>query len=130
MRQRLLILIVAAAAFWVLTAIPAKHLGGGNLALVYSGAAMLLCLVPGLLTLLWAGWVERTDPGQMPIMILGATGLRMFGVLATGILLLQTVPLFREQEGFLIWLIVCYLYTLALEMTLLLKGRSRPDGSA
>lgn len=66
----------------------------------------------------------------MPIIILGATGLRMFGVLATGILLLQTVPLFREQEGFLIWLIVCYLYTLALEMTLLLKGRSRPDGSA
>ena len=129
MRQRLLILIVGAAAFWVLTAIPAKHLGGGELALVYSGVAMGLCLVPGVLTLLWAARVERKDPEQMLTMVLGATGLRMFGVLLAGYVLLQTVPLFREQEGFLIWLLVCYLFTLALEMTLLLKGRSRPDGS-
>jgi hypothetical protein len=129
-RQRLLILVVAAAAFWVLTAIPAKHLGGGDLALVYSGVAMLLCLVPGVLTLLWAGYVERSQPEQMLVMALGSTGVRMFGVLLAGFLLFRTVPLFREQEGFLIWLLVFYLFTLALEMTLLLKGRSRPDGPA
>jgi hypothetical protein len=129
MTRRLLILIAGCAIFWLLVSIPAKHLGGGDLALVYSATAMLVCLLPGILTLLWADWAERTDPAQMPMMVLGATGMRMFGVLFAGFLLFQIVPLYREQDGFLIWLLVCYLFTLALEMTLLVKGRSRPDGS-
>jgi hypothetical protein len=126
----LLILVAGSALFWVVTALPARRLGGGDLALLYSGTAVLLCLVPGVLTLLWAGWVQRNDPQQMPLMVLGATGLRMFGVLLVGFLIWQTATIYREQDGFLIWLLVNYLFTLALEMTLLLKGRSHPGGSS
>ncbi len=129
MRQRVLILIAGTVLFWALTAIPARHLGGGNLAIAYSATALLLCLVPGVLTFLWTGWTARQDPQQMLLVALGATGIRMFGVLLAGLLLLQTVPLFREQEGFLIWLVVFYLFTLTLEMVLLLKARPQPKAS-
>jgi hypothetical protein len=125
--QRVLILFAGCAAFLVLTAIPAKHFGGDNLTYVYSGTAMLLCLIPGIFTLLWAGRAESSNPQQMPIVLLAATGVRMFGVLIAGFLLTQLVPLYHDRENFLIWLLVCYLFTLALEMTLLLKGRSRPS---
>ena len=46
----------------------------------------------------------------------------MFGVLAVALILMTYVPLFA-QGRFLIWLVVFYLFTLTLEMTLLL-----PDG--
>jgi hypothetical protein len=38
--------------------------------------------------------------------------------------------LFRIESGFLIWLIVFYLFTLALEMYLLLQDRPRIDNPA
>jgi hypothetical protein len=128
-RQRLLTLIVATVAFWVLTAIPVKHLGGGDTALLYSGTALLLCLVPGVLTMLWIGWTTDRDPQQRLLAALGSTGVRLFGVLLAGLLLVRTVPLYREQSGFLIWLLVFYLFTLTLEMVLLLKAGSRPAQS-
>ena len=80
-------------------------------------------LVPGVLTLLWLGWTTSKNPQQLLIVALGSTGIRMFGVLLAGFLLVQTVPLYREQGGFLIWLLVFYLFTLTLEMVLLLKSR-------
>ncbi len=126
MTQRVLTLIVSATAFWVLTAIPAKHLGGGNLALIYSGTAMLLCLVPGVVTLLWAGWFAGTNPQQLVLVALGSTGVRLFGVALAGLLLAQMVPLYQEQNGFLVWLLVFYLFTLTLEMVLLLRTTRRP----
>jgi hypothetical protein len=124
-RQRLLTLIAGTVGLWVLTAIPVKHLGGGNLALVYSVTALLLCLVPGVLTLLWVGWTTSKNPQQLVLVALGSTGVRLFGVLLVGLLLVQMVPLYTEQNGFLLWLLVFYLFTLALEMVLLLKAAPR-----
>ncbi len=126
MTQRILTLVTGASAFWVLTAVPAKHLGGGNLALIYSGTAMLLCLVPGVLTLLWVGWSGGKNPQMLVLVALGSTSVRLFGVALAGLLLVNMVPLFGEQEVFLIWLLVFYLFTLALEMVLLLKAARRP----
>jgi hypothetical protein len=126
----LFLLIAGAGLFWILAVTAVRQLGGGDLALVYSGTSMLLCLVPGVLTLVWAQWASRKEPDQLALVILGATGIRMFGVLLAGYLLVQMVPLYREQDGFLYWLLVCYLFTLTLEVALLLKGRHRPDGSA
>jgi hypothetical protein len=128
--QRLFLLAAGGVLFWAATALPVWLLGGGDLVLLHSGTAGLLCLLPALLTLAWAEWTSRKDPRQVPLVILGGTCVRLFGVLIAGFLLLQTVPLYREQDGFLIWLLVFYLFTLALEMTLLLKARPHPDGSA
>lgn len=124
-----LALVIGAAVFWALVAVPVRYLFGGELTYLYSGTALLLCLVPGLLTLVWANWTAGKDPQQLPMVVLGATGVRLFGVLAVAFLLVQNVPLYREEGGFLYWLVVCYLFTLALEMYLLLSGRSRPDRS-
>jgi hypothetical protein len=123
-------LIVGAALFWALVAVPAHYLFGGELTYVYSGTALLMCLVPAALTLAWASYSAKADPQQLPIVALGATGVRLFGVLILAWLLIQNVPLFREEGGFLYWLIVCYLFTLALEMYVLLSGRPRPDATA
>ena len=42
-----------ALAFWLLVGLPARWLGGGDLAVLYSGTAALLCLVPGVIALLF-----------------------------------------------------------------------------
>jgi hypothetical protein len=121
--RRLLLLFAASAAFWLLVALPARHLGGGDAAAVYSGTALLLCLVPAAMTLLWAGWALKKSPEQQLALVLGGTGMRMFVVLGAGWALFALVPYYHEHNGFWAWLLVCYLFTLALEMALLLAGR-------
>ena len=110
----------ANVAVWGLASLAFQRLLGGEWTLVYAGVAMLLCLVPGVLTLLALNWAVPRDPAQAPLLILGATGVRMFTVLAAGFLLLQTVPLFRAEEGFLIWLLTVQFGRLALR-----RGRWR-----
>ncbi|MFO0881740.1 MAG: hypothetical protein U0840_30960 [Gemmataceae bacterium] len=122
-------LLLGAALFWGLVAIPAKWILGGELTYVYSGTALLLCLVPAALTLLWAEFAFRGDPQSLPMVVLGSTGVRLFGVLVVAYLIYQNVPLFRQENGFLYWLVVCYLFTLALEMYLLLSNRTRRENS-
>jgi hypothetical protein len=124
----LLVLIAASSAFWLLAALPARLLGGGNRAVAHSGTALLLCLVPTAATLAWAGWAFEQGPEQQVLVVLGGTGLRLFGVLAAGSALYYGVPYYREPAGFLTWLVVCYLFTLALEMVLLLGGRPTTRG--
>ncbi|HEV3257562.1 MAG TPA: hypothetical protein VG013_11820 [Gemmataceae bacterium] len=123
MTRRLLYLFGASSAFWLLVALPARHLGGGDAAAVYSGTALLLCLLPAVVTLVWAGWALEKAPEQQLALVLGGTGLRLFVVLAAAWVLVQSVPYYREHGGFWNWLVVCYLFTLAMEMTLLLAGR-------
>jgi hypothetical protein len=127
--QRLFLLSAGTLLLWVATALPVWLLGG-EWALLHAGTAALLCLVPCLLTLVWVERTGQKQPQQMLLAALGATGVRMFGVLGVGIVLVQAVPPFRGQDGFLIWLLIFYLFTLALEMTLLLTARPSPDGSA
>ena len=84
MSRPLLLLIGGALAFWLLAGLPARMLGGGDQALVFSGAAVLLCLPPMAATLLWAGWVRDKSPADQMIMIAGSTGVRMAFVLGGG----------------------------------------------
>jgi len=123
---RVLLLIGGSLAFCLLTALPARHLGGGDLAVLYSGTTVLLCLVPAVATLLWSALAEKKNPQQVPLVVLGGTGVRMFGVLLAAWFLYTSLPVFREQAGFWTWLLVNYLFILALEMALLLGGRTRP----
>lgn len=127
MIRRLLFLLGGSLAFWLLAALPFRILaddrGHGNAAMVYAGVAVLLCLVPACLTLIWASNALDKPPDQQLVAILGGTGLRLFGVALAGFALSWGVPYFQAYPGFLLWLAVAYLFTLGLEMTLLLAGR-------
>jgi hypothetical protein len=119
-----LLLIGATLACWLLIGLPARW-AWGDAALVHCGVAALLCLVPAAATLAWAGWAYGHSPDQQLTTVLGGTGLRLFGVGAGAYALNQSVPYFRADvgPGFLTWVLVFYLITLALETTLLLAGR-------
>ena len=121
MTSRVLLLIAATAAFWLLTALPARYLYGDAEAL-FAGVAVLLCLVPAVLTLLWAGRSYRDDPQQATLTALGASGVRMFAVLIAAMLLYLKVPPFQGEASFLLWVAAAYLFTLAAEVVLLVRG--------
>ena len=110
---------------WALAAYPAR-LGWGEVAVVYSATAAALCLVPTLVTLLWAGWAHRQSAEQQLLVTLGGTGVRMGVVLGVGLVLHFTVPYFG-QPSFWIWLLAFYLYTLAVEMVLVVKSQTAAD---
>ena len=124
MIRRLLLLIGGALAFWVLTALPAHALGGGSQAVVFSGTAVLLCLAPTAASLVWAELALSKDPQTQLLMVLGGTGLRMFFVLAGGMALYLLVPYFQDGIAFWLWVMAVYPVTLALDVALILLGRS------
>jgi hypothetical protein len=121
--RRLLLLLTGSLAFWVLAGVPARHLGGGDAALVYSGTALLLCLVPAAATLVWAGKALQGTVDQQLVLVLGGTGIRMFAVLGAAWLLYEWVPYYRAHAGFWVWILVCYLFTLTLDVALMLSVR-------
>jgi hypothetical protein len=120
--RRLLLLLSGTLAFWVLVGIPARLLGG-DAALVYSGTALLLCLVPAAITLAWADRALQGTIDKQLVLVLGGTALRMITVLGAAWVLYEWVPAYRASGGFWIWVLVAYLFTLVLEMTLMLAGR-------
>lgn len=122
MARRLLCLLTGSLVFWLLVVLPARRLGGGNLAVLHSGTALAVCLLPGLATLAWAQWAWRRSPEQQLAAVMGGTGLRMAFILAVGWTLYQWVPYYQEQLAFWVWLLVFYLFTLALDLTLLLTN--------
>jgi hypothetical protein len=120
--KRVGILIVGTLLAWGAAAYPA-HLLGGDAGLLYSAIAAALCLAPTAITLLWADWASQQSPEQQLTMVLGGTGVRMGIVMGIGLLLYLYLPYF-QQPGFLLWLLAFYLFTLGLEMVLVVRGRS------
>jgi len=125
--RRLAILVSGSLCFWLLAALPARHVWGDS-ALVFSGVSVLLCLVPTALTLSWANWAMEQAPQQQLLVVLGGTGLRMFFVLFGGVLIYFLVPYFQNQQSFWIWVLISYLVTLTLEMALVLAARRDASG--
>jgi hypothetical protein len=121
MTKRVGLLIATTLAVWGVAVYPA-WLQWGDSAVVYSSVAAILCLLPTVLTMLWASWAYRQTPEQQLVMVLGGTGVRMGLVLGLGLILNTFVPYFQQQL-FWIWLLVFYLLTLALEMVLVVKGQ-------
>ncbi len=81
--------------------------------------SLLLCLIPGLLTLWLADLLKGTS--LSPYVVLAGGGLRMLFVL----LGLLTVNSLRPDLGFrefTIWLLVCYLAALAVETAMILAS--------
>lgn len=127
---RLMQLLGGCAVFWVLAAFGWQALMDDEWAVLFSGTAMGLCVVPATISLAWATWTARTDPQQVLLVVLGGSGLRMFGVLCVAFVLYWNVPPYQGEFRFLVWLIVCYLFTLALEISLVLRVRSGSDKPA
>jgi threonine/homoserine/homoserine lactone efflux protein len=96
-------------------------------AVVFLATALALCLAPAVVTLLWGERALRQSADKQLLMVMGGTGVRMAFVLLAGWALYQYVPYYQQQPSFLIWLAVGYLFTLALDMTLLLAGRPDED---
>ncbi|MFO0841960.1 MAG: hypothetical protein U0797_06100 [Gemmataceae bacterium] len=121
MTARIILLTTAALAF-ALLGILARSLGGGDEALLHCLTAVLLCLVPGVVTLAATHWAAANDPRKAPLLALGASGVRMFGVLLVALALHLNVPLY-QGAGFLFWVAGAYLWLLAVEVALLVRGR-------
>jgi F0F1-type ATP synthase assembly protein I len=117
-----LLLLGGSLAFWVLLAVPARLIWGDQVA-VEGGVACLICTLPALATSMWIFRTRNQRPAQQMAAILGGTGLRMFGVLFVALALYFLVP-WLQDVAFWIWLLVFYMFTLALEMTLVLKNQS------
>ena len=123
MSTRLLLLIGGALAFWLLVGLPARMLGGGDQALVFSGTAVLLCLPPMAATLFWAAWAQNKSAHDQLMMVMGGTGLRIGFVLTGALIVYFALPYFQGQVAFWIWVLVVYLAALALDVILILAGR-------
>jgi hypothetical protein len=124
-KARLLTFAATALVAWLLITLPVRLLWGDEQA-VYSTAALLLCLVPALATLGWVTWAARYSPEQQLVGVLGGTGVRLFVVGGAAIALYNLVGYFREAPGFWTWVLVWYLLTLALEVSVLLLGGPTP----
>jgi hypothetical protein len=116
---------------WLVAVYPAIRLWGNDM-LPLSAIAMSLCLTPTLLTLLWGVWAQEQTPEQQLLMILGGTGVRLFIVLGVGLGLSLGVPYFQEANlyPFWTWVLVFYLFTLFLEVLILVLGRSAKQTTA
>lgn len=102
---------------------PARLLGFEYAAL--DGAAALgLCLVPALATLLAMQWLPLGDQGRVLVALAGAP-VRMAVVLGGAWALSAFVPEFHGRTGFWIWVFAFYMFTLAVETWLLVGGRGR-----
>lgn len=120
MIRPVLYLVFAAVAFWALVAVPARHLGG-DVSALHGAVAVALCLVPAVITLLWAGWAAQSDPNMLLLVALGSSGARMFLVACAVGGLYLWAPLFKGEDGFLFWSVGAYLFLLAVEVWALLR---------
>jgi hypothetical protein len=112
-------LLVVCSAVWVAAAYPAFLLRG-EMGLVHSAVAAVVCLVPAGATLLLA---KLGSPDQRALLILGGSGIRMFVVLGV-VLLLNLTTSYFQPIGFALWVLVFYLVTLAMEVALLVQEQS------
>ena len=121
------LLIAGCTGLWLVLFYPVKLLWG-DAAVVFSAVAALICLVPTTATLIWSERSLKAAPEQQMLAIFGGTGVRMVFVIGVGMVLYYSLPLFNDSR-FWIWVVVFYLFTLALEMTLLVSRSSRTDAS-
>jgi hypothetical protein len=122
--KRLGLFVAGAAAIWSAAFALAWLIwpDDRDVTLTCSLTALGLCLVPTTLTFLWSSWGLKQAPDQVLTSVLGGTGVRFFFVLGLGLLLSSTVPYLHENRlSYWIWVLVFYLATLALEMTLVVK---------
>lgn len=123
MIRRVILLAAGCFALWVLLAYPAYRMGTVR-ALTDSAIAAGICLLPGTATLILGYFTFSGKPKDRLWIVLGGTGVRMGMVLGVGLILSWLNPHF-QQVRFWVWVLVFYLFTLALEMVLLVSGNRK-----
>jgi hypothetical protein len=110
---------------------PAWYLAGRE-GLIGLSAAAVMCVLPGL-AVFWIAASFGAAGTEVPLVILGGTLLRMAFVLL-GMVIAQTLDPRLGFREFTIWLLVFYLFLLAVETCLVLlptmsrSGQSRVGG--
>ena len=128
MRASLWLFLTGTLTFWVLASalaflcFPEQR----DYVLAYSAVAGGLCGVPCTLTLLWVLWAFRQAPDMQQLAVLGGTGVRMFLTLGVALALTSFIPYF-QQFSFWLWVLVFYLFTLALEIIVVVRGQALPN---
>lgn len=125
MSRRVGQLVFGVALVWLAALYPAKLISGES-GVLFTGVAALICLLPAVGTLLWCEWSFKGSPERQLAAVMGGTGVRMFVVIGIGMALFFLVEEF-EHTAFWIWVVVFYLATLALEIAVLVAGRSAAD---
>lgn len=118
---RLAILVCALVLAWGLLVVPARLLWGDSMVLL-SLVALGLCLAPAAATMLWLGVVRRQAPEMFLVHALGGTGVRLAVVLGGGLALFLSLPE-TFSEVFWVWVLVFYMLSLVLEVTLVVQAR-------
>jgi hypothetical protein len=124
-KQRFLLLLAGGVTIWLLVAWPVYALAGES-GLLHSGVAAALCLALVAATFLWSELTVGGTPEEQLTAVFGGMGIRMAGVLIVAFALHQTVPALHE-DAFLIWIVVFYLVTLALEIILIVRRQATLD---
>lgn len=114
-------LVVASLVFALMLAGPA-WLVAGSKGLIGLLAATVLCTLPGCLVVAFKGLVGDSQA----TLVLATGGLRMFFVLLGALMARFVVEGYGLKE-FFVWLILFYLFTLALETKSLLSVKSETE---
>jgi hypothetical protein len=124
--RRVGILVGGTSALWAVIVYPAS-LWEGESAWLLSAVAMVLCLAPAAASMVWIS--ATADPTQQIYAWLGGSGVRLFLVLSVALVLIQSMPE-TFDTAFIVWLLVFYLFTLALEVGLIIprQEQGKPDG--
>lgn len=114
-----LLLVGVIAAAWAATAIPCWFwLDGPPLGITALAAG--LCLVPGVLVLLLAGFIRNWPVEQKAVLGIVAPAIRLGLTGISGLVLYYQVPwILTNGKAFLMWGMGFYLLTLAVETGLL-----------
>lgn len=112
----LLGLILACLAYWLT----------GELGVVQVLTALIICLIPAVGTSLWRHQAAQSTSEMQLMAVLGGSGIRMAVVLGCGLLLYWNLG-DTYTDGFWIWLMVLYFFTLTIELTMAVRGNA-PTG--
>lgn len=99
---------------------------GGEHALAFALSATLLCLLPNLITVRLNREIQSGPMNRQTLFLLAGTGVRMAAALFGGLVLAFIWPAFQEA-GFWINLLLLYLFSLAVEIRLLLRSLPRSE---
>lgn len=121
MIKDLLWLVGGTVVFWALLTYPARLVWPEDPTFQWSMTAAVLCLVPTALTLAWTRWAYKGQAEQQLLAVFGGTAARMGVVIVVGMVLFLSIKEF-EYQRFWLFVIVYYLFTLALEMVLVVRG--------
>jgi hypothetical protein len=118
-------LFLAAVGLCLVLAVPAWFMSGRE-GLIGLSAAAILCVVPGLIVF-WIAASFGAAGTEVPLVILGGTFLRMVFVLL-GMVIVQTLDPHLGFREFIVWLLVFYLFLLAVETCLVLAPTASRSG--